>query len=180
MRIGRDHTAAMVIDIQEKLFPVMNDTVSLLENCKILIKGLQILQIPMIVTQQYSKGLGETIPEISSIIRDFSFIEKRDFSCCGEPEVMVRLMQLNAKNVIICGIESHVCVMQTALDLKASGFVPVIVADAVSSRYVRNYELARERFRNEGILVTSAESVLFELLVTSASQEFKAVLSLIK
>ncbi len=180
MRITRESTVCIVIDIQEKLFPVMAGKEVMLKNCRILLQGLQILQIPLIITQQYSKGLGETIADIKSEIIDFSHHEKRDFSCCGEPEVMFRLKQSGAKNVILCGIESHICVLQTALDLKEAGFVPVIIADAVTSRYLLNFKLAKERFRYEGIMMTSVESVLFELTRSSTAPEFKAISNLMK
>jgi nicotinamidase-related amidase len=180
MRIRRERTAALVIDIQEKLFPAMTGKEGLLLNCTKLLKGLQILGIPMVVTQQYTKGLGETIPEIASLIPGFNFIEKRDFSCCGEPEVVNRLQELECETVILFGIEAHVCVLQTALDLKEAGFSPVIVADAVSSRFPVNLELARERFRQEGMLMTSVESILFELTRTSAAPEFREISRLVK
>jgi nicotinamidase-related amidase len=180
MRILKQHTAALVIDIQEKLFPVMTDKEELLANCLKLVKGLQILGIPLLVTQQYTKGLGETIPEISSEIKDFVFIEKRDFSCCREPAVLNKLRELEAGNIIICGIESHVCVLQTALDLKEGGFNPVIVMDAVSSRHPASLDLAIERFRYESIMMTSTESLLFELIRSSAAPEFKEISMLVK
>ena len=180
MRIGRGNTVGLVVDIQERLVPVMSGKEQLLKNCRMLIEGLQVLKVPVLVTQQYTQGLGMTVPEISSVINEFRPIEKRDFSCCGEPGVMDELRRLGAQNVIICGIESHVCVLQTALDLKDAGFTPVIVFDAVSSRYPENLELARERFRHEGIMMTSAESVLFELTVSSAAPEFKAISRLVK
>jgi len=180
MRICKPHTIGLIVDLQEKLFPVMSDREELLANCTKLVKGLQILGIPLLVTQQYSKGLGETIQEISSLIPGFSSIEKRDFSCCGEAEVISRLKELNAENVLICGIESHVCVMQTALDLKGYGFNPVIVADAVSSRSPLSIDLAKERFRHEGIMMTSVESILFELTGSSLAPEFKSVSNLLK
>jgi len=180
MRIERDHTAGLVIDIQEKLFPVMAGKENLLANCLKLIKGLQILGIPLVVTQQYSKGLGETIPEISTEIQNFNFIEKRGFSCCDEPTFLNRLVDHLAKNVIICGIESHVCVLQTALDLKENGLTPVIVMDSVSSRHPESLNLAKERFRHEGIMMTSTESLLFELTRSSAAPEFREISSLVK
>jgi nicotinamidase-related amidase len=180
MRITKEHTIGLVIDIQERLVPVMYDKEAFLKNCGILIQGLQLLDIPMIVTQQYTKGLGETVSEISTKIPDFAYIEKRDFSCCNEPELMVRLSMLNIKNVIICGIESHVCVLQTVLDLKEAGYHPVVVADATSSRSPVNLDIAKERFRHEGIMMTTAESVLFELTRSSAAPEFKAISKLVK
>lgn len=180
MRITKENTVGLVVDVQERLFPVMWEKEKLLTNCKILIAGLQELQIPLLVTQQYTKGLGETQTEIKSVIPDFSFIEKREFSCCDEPTVLKRLNHLHAKNVIICGIESHVCVLQTAVDLKDAGFNPIVVTDCVSSRTKENIELAKERFRFEGILMTSYESILFELTRSSGATEFKAISKLVK
>ena len=180
MRILKENTIGLVIDIQERLFPVMWKKEKLLKNCKILIQGIQELQIQLIVTQQYTKGLGETHADIKSVINDFSFIEKREFSCCDEPTVSEKLKQMEAKNIIICGIESHVCVLQTAVDLKEAGFNPIVVIDCVSSRTKENIELAKERFRFEGIMMTSYESILFELTRTSGANEFRTISKLVK
>ncbi len=180
MRITKENTIGLIIDIQERLFPAMFEKESLLKNTLVLIQGLKELQIPLIVTQQYSKGLGETIQEIKSVIPDFGFIEKRGFSCCDEPVFMESLKKTEAKNVIICGIESHVCVLQTAVDLKEAGYNPVVVMDCVSSRIPASIEIAKERFRLEGIIMTSAESILFELTRSSAAPEFKAISNLVK
>ncbi len=180
MRITKENTIGLVIDIQEKLFPAMFEKETLLKNTLILVRGLNELQLPIAVTQQYTKGLGETVSEIQSAIPDFSYIEKRDFSCCDEPVLSAKLSELKAKNIIICGIESHVCVLQTAVDLKDSGFNPIVVMDCVSSRTSENLDFAKERFRFEGILMTSYESILFELARSSASPEFKAISKLVK
>jgi nicotinamidase-related amidase len=180
MRITKENTIGLVIDIQERLFPVMWENEVLLKNCKILIEGLHELKIPLITTQQYTKGLGETHAEIKSVISDFSFIEKREFSCCDEPTFLEKLKETGAKNIIICGIESHVCVLQTAVDLKQAGLNPIVVMDCVSSRAKENIELAKERFRYEGIMMTSYESVLFELTRSSGAAEFRAISRLVK
>lgn len=180
MRITKEFTSGLIIDIQERLYPAMYEKEKLLKNCQILVQGLAELKIPLAVTQQYTKGLGETITELSSIIPDFSFIEKRDFSCCDEPVVMQKLNETGTKNIIICGIESHVCVLQTAVDLKEAGFNPIVVMDCVSSRNLENIKMAKERFRFEGIMMTSYESVLFELTRSSAAPEFKAISKLVK
>jgi hypothetical protein len=180
MRITRQNTVGLVIDIQERLFPVMDNKERLLNNCRILIKGLTALELPLIVTQQYSKGLGETIKEIRTEIPGFDYIEKREFSCCDEPAFTERLNGMGAKNIIICGIESHVCVLQTAVDLKDYGMNPVIVMDCVSSRKHESKELAMERFRHERIMMTSAESVLFELTRSSGIPGFKTISGLVK
>lgn len=180
MRIKKENTIGLVIDIQERLFPVMHKNEQLLKNCKTLIQGLQLLQTPTIITQQYTKGLGETLPEIKAEIADFSFLEKRDFSCYDEPLFVDQLKKLNAKNIIICGIESHVCVLQTAADLKDAGFNPIVVMDCISSRTKENIKLAKERFRFEGIMMTSYESILFELTRSANAPEFRSISKLVK
>ncbi len=180
MRILRENTIGLVIDIQERLVPVMEESEQLVENCSKLIQGLQILGLPLLVTQQYTKGLGETIDEIKSLIPDFQYIEKKDFSCLDEPVFAEKLALSGAKNVIICGIESHVCVLQTALDLKASGYHPVVVFDCVSSRSFDNVDLVAERFRYEGIMMTSMESILFELTRSAGAPGFKEISKLVK
>ncbi|HNQ37734.1 MAG: isochorismatase family protein [Prolixibacteraceae bacterium] len=180
MRIGKEHTTGLVVDIQERLFPAMAGKEEFLRNTLILIKGLQVLGIPLVVTQQYTRGLGETLPEIREAIAGFSFLEKRDFSCCDEPAVLENLARLRTEQVILFGIESHVCVLQTALDLKEAGMVPIVVADAITSRSLNSLDLARERFRHEGIMMTSAEAILFEILRSSAAPEFKDISRLVK
>jgi nicotinamidase-related amidase len=180
MRVTKTNTIGLVIDMQERLFPVMLENERLLKNCKTLIQGLTEFKLPILTTQQYSKGLGETLPEIQADLKDFTFIEKRDFSCCDEPKVMERLKELNAKNVIICGIESHVCVLQTAIDLKEAGLNPIVVMDCISSRTLANIELAKERFRFEGIMMTSYESIIFELTRSAAAPEFRAISNFVK
>jgi nicotinamidase-related amidase len=180
MRILRQNTIGLVIDIQERLVPVMEENEQFIENCSKLIQGLQILGLPILVTQQYTKGLGETIDEIKALIPDFQHIEKKDFSCLDEPVFAEKLALSGAKNVIICGIESHVCVLQTAIDLKEAGYNPVVVFDCVSSRSFDNVDLAAERFRYEGILMTSFESILFELTRSAGSPGFKEISKLVK
>lgn len=180
MRILKEHTIGLVIDIQERLVPVMEESEQLVENCAKLIQGLQILELPLLVTQQYTKGLGETVEEIRSIIPDFQYIEKKDFSCYDEPAFAEKLDMSGAKNVIICGIESHVCVLQTAIDLKEAGYTPVVVMDCVSSRSFDNVDLAMERFRHEGIMMTSCESILFELTRSAGAPGFKEISKLVK
>lgn len=180
MRILREYTIGLVIDIQERLVPVMEESEILIENCRKLIQGLQILGLPLLVTQQYTKGLGETIDEIKSLIPEFKYIEKKDFSCYDEPVFAEKLALSGVKNVIICGIESHVCVLQTAIDLKEAGYNPVVVFDCVSSRSFDHVDLAAERFRHEGIMMTSMESILFELTRSANAAEFKEISKLVK
>lgn len=180
MRILKENTVGLVIDIQERLFPAMSGKEALLKNCRTLISGLQVLDVPTIVTQQYTKGLGETLPEIKSVISGFRYFEKRDFSCYDEVLVREELKKINTRTIIICGIEAHVCVLQTAVDLKVAGLNPVVVMDCVSSRTEPSIKLAIERFRYEGITMASAESVLFELTRSAANPSFKAISNLVK
>lgn len=180
MRILKENTIGLVVDIQERLVPVMEENELFVENCIKLINGLQILGLPLLATQQYTKGLGETIPEIKSAIKDFQYIEKKDFSCLDNQKVNEKLKLSGAKNVIICGIESHVCVLQTAIDLKEAGYVPVVVMDCVASRSFDNMDLASERFRYEGIMMTSLESILFELTRSASATQFKEISNLVK
>lgn len=146
MRIARQNSVGLVIDIQERLYPVMWEKEKFLKNTRILIQGMRELCLPIVATQQYTKGLGETIPEIQAILPDMHYIEKRAFSCCDEPSVQMKLAELQAKNIIICGIESHVCVLQTAIDLKESGYNPVVVMDCVSSREAEVLNLQKSAF----------------------------------
>lgn len=180
MRITKENTIGLIVDIQERLFPVMFEKEKLLKNCVTLVQGLSELAVPQIVTQQYTKGIGETLEEIKAAIPNFGYIEKSSFSCCDEPTVLGKIEKSNAKNIILCGIESHVCVLQTAVDLKEAGFNPIVVMDCVSSRTKENLELAKERFRFEGIMMTSYESILFELTRFSRVPEFKAISKLVK
>jgi nicotinamidase-related amidase len=180
MRIEKENCVGLVIDIQDKLFPVVHGKNEFLTNTVRLILGLQELEVPLLVTQQYTKGLGETIVEISTLISHFKSIEKTSFSCYDEPAFVEALEDSNRKTVIICGIEAHICVLQTAVDLKAAGYNPVVVYDCISSRSKGNHKLALERFRYEGILVTSTESLLFELTRSTGSSAFKTISKLVK
>lgn len=180
MRVNKNQSLAIVIDIQERLAPVMDQKDELIKNCRILIEGLEELKVPILVTQQYTKGLGETLTEISSAFTDFSPIEKTSFSCYDEPAFVEALEETDAPNVIICGIEAHVCVLQTAVDLKEAGYRPIVVVDCISSRNNSNKQIALDRFRHEGIMLTTYESILFELTKGARSPEFKAISKLVK
>lgn len=180
MRILQEESAALVIDIQERLFPFIYENESLTRNVAILIQGLKALQVPLMVTEQYTKGLGPTIAPLRSVLGDESVTEKQSFSCCDEPEIMKRIHSTGKKNIIICGIESHVCVLQTVIDLLELGFMPVVVEDCISSRRLNDKQMAVNRMRRAGAVVTTCESILFELLRYSGTAEFKAISKLVK
>jgi len=180
MRITKENTTALFIDFQERLFPAMHEKETLLKNSKILLEGLNILSIPLVFTQQYTKGLGETLVELRSLVPDFVHIEKTNFSCLGAQEYGVFIWDHHCKNIIICGIEAHVCVLQTAVDLKDSGFNPIVVTDCITSRSALNKEGAIDRFRYENIMTATCESILFELTRSAKADEFRAISKLVK
>ncbi|MDP1621734.1 MAG: hydrolase [Bacteroidales bacterium] len=180
MRILKDKAIAVIIDVQERIFPVMYDHEKLLKNIPLLIEGLKIIGIPLIVTEQYVKGLGPTIPEIAEKIGDMERIEKASFSCCGEPGFMMDIASSGRDYVIIAGIESHVCVLQTVIDLQQSGYHPVVVEDCISSRKPNDKLMAIERMRKEGVIITTYEAILFELLRHSGGDTFRAISKLVK
>lgn len=180
MRITKEHTVGLVIDIQERLLPHISGHEMLLKNVRILVEGLNALEVPIMVTEQYRKGLGETVPVIQEALGHFEPTEKMSFSCCDDPQFILRLNNMAKKNVIVCGIESHVCVLQTAIDLLESGFLPVVVEDCISSRKPLDKEIAVRRMSREGAIITSYESILFELARISGTDTFKAISKLVK
>jgi nicotinamidase-related amidase len=180
MRINRDESLLVVVDIQEKLFPHINNNQEMLKKCRTLIRGCQELGLRTLVTEQYRKGLGSSIEEISELWDSFESIEKMRFSCCGSAEFMLKIEEHYTRNIILCGIESHVCVLQTAIDSQAAGHQAIVVADASSSRFATDKDLAIERMKQEGVRIASTESILFELCKDSGSPEFKAISKLVK
>ena len=180
MRLLKEKSVAIIVDVQERLFPHIHMHQQLSQNLQILIKGLQQLEVPLKVTEQYRKGLGETIPEIKSLLGDVWNTEKTAFSCCDEPAFLTEIESNPKKFVILAGVEAHICVMQTAIDLKENGFHPVVVEDCVASRNPENKRIAINRLVQEGITVTSYESLLFELCRYAGSEAFKAISKLVK
>lgn len=180
MRILKENTIGIFIDIQEKLFPHMQEMDQLEQNLITLAAGYKVLDITYIVTEQYPKGLGSTILPLKMAFGDYSAIEKMAFSCCDEPLFANTLSSTGKKNVIICGIETHVCVLQTALDLLESGYQPIVIEDCVSSRKHSDKRTAIERMRQEGVIISSLESIMFELTRFSGTETFKAISKLVK
>ncbi len=180
MRIFKENTSLLVIDMQERLVPVMAEKELLVNNCITLIKGIKTLEMPLLYTQQYSKGLGETIPSVSALFEGIPVIEKSSFSCCDEDMFLSGFKALERNVVIICGIETHVCVMQTAVDMLDNGFLPVIVENCTTSRNLNDKAIAIRRLMQEGAIITTYESILFELCRYSGSAEFKAISALVK
>jgi len=180
MRILAEESIGLVIDMQERLYPLIHNSDQLTKNTAILIEGLKALEIKTMVTEQYTKGLGFTIEPLKALLTDIKFIEKQAFSCCDEPTFYEELAVAAPQHVIIAGIETHVCVLQTAIDLIGSGYKPVIVEDCVGSRRPNDKAIAIQRMRNEGAIITTYESLLFELLRYSGTEVFKKISKLVK
>ncbi len=180
MRVQKENTAGLVVDIQERLYPHIHEHEAIARNTGILVKGMKVLGMPVLVTQQYTRGLGPTIPGLLDLIRGFPVIEKTAFSCCDEPEFIRALAETHKQFILIAGIESHVCVLQTVIDLVERGYQPVLVEDCVSSRKANDKSISVRRMRKEGAIVTSYESILFELCRFSGTDEFKSISKLVK
>lgn len=180
MRINAKDAVGLIIDIQERLFPFIANNEQITRNTSILIEGLKALEVPIMVTEQYTKGLGVTIAPLRDLLTEIRFIEKMAFSCCDEPKFFEELALKAPQFVIIAGIESHVCVLQTTIDLISNGFRPVVVEDCVGSRNPNDKAMAIARMRQEGATITTYESILFELLRRSGSDSFRKISKLVK
>lgn len=180
MRLNKENTIGLVIDMQEKLLPHIHNNEAIFNSNLKMVQGLRSLSVPIIVTQQYTKGLGNTVPEINNAIGNFSYIEKQTFSCYREPAFIKVMNRSGKRNVVITGIESHICVLQTALDLLYNNFTPVIVTDAIGSRFEEDKRIALWRMRDVGCIMTTTESILFELCRTAGTPEFKEISKLVK
>lgn len=178
--LKRENTALLVIDVQEKLMPVIHEQALIFENVNKLIRGAEILDLEIIITEQYPKGLGNTCKEIQLPTENPIVIEKMCFSCMLNDEVNEQLKLTNVKDVIICGVEAHICVLKTALDALEAGYRVHVVSDAVSSRTPQNKQLAIDRMSQAGAFIVSVEMILFMLLDTAGTDEFKAISKLIK
>jgi nicotinamidase-related amidase len=178
--LQREKSALLVIDIQEKILGVMHNPDQVVKNALKLIKGFKTLNIPIFYTEQYPKGLGPTTTPLLEELQGLSPVQKMSFSCYGAGNFFTRLQDNNVAQVVVCGIEAHVCVQQTVLDLLANNFQVDVAADAISSRKELDYRIALDRMKSHGAEITTSESILFEFLVDSESEEFKEVSKIIK
>ena len=181
MRLVKGETILVIVDFQEKIVPAMREGALAAREAVKLIKGFQALDCPVLVTQQYTKGLGESVAEIQGAFAEFSHIEKGSFSVMGEQGFVDALAESGRKTVVLCGIEAHVCVMQSAFDMQAAGYTVFLATDAVSSRKERDEKTALKRMIQAGVIPTTVESALFELLDNdSKSEVFKTISRLIR
>lgn len=178
--LKKESTALLIIDIQERILPVIRNYETVIENTIKLIKGFKALQLPIYFTEQYPKGLGPTSNKILGELEGYTAIQKMSFSCSGAENLFEELHRKKLLQVVVTGVESHVCVQQTVLDLIANDFQVNLAADAVSSRKEIDYNISLERMRTLGAEITTTESVLFELLEVCGTPEFKEISRIIK
>lgn len=173
------NTLLIVVDIQGKLALSVHESERVISRASTLIKAFNVLDIPVVLTEQIPSKIGPTIDEIAGLVLTEP-ISKESFSCCGCCDFKEVIKDYNRKNIILCGIETHICVYQTAVELLQNGYNVYVAADAVSSRESYNKEIALKRLVQEGIKLTTVEMTLFELLNTAANERFKDILKLIK
>jgi nicotinamidase-related amidase len=183
MKLDRANTVLVVIDVQEKLLPVIDDAAVVVANLERLIRGCHVLGVPVILTEQYVKGLGSTVEPIRRALEETSGyqpIEKSCFSAYGCAPFAAQLKATGRTQVLVAGVETHVCVYQTAEDLLAQGLSVSVIADAVSSRTPQNRKLALRRLASDGAKLSSTEMALFELTVNAGTDEFRTISRLVK
>ncbi|HWN67047.1 MAG TPA: hydrolase [Haliangium sp.] len=183
MKLRRDNAVLVVIDVQEKLVPVIHRHEDVVRNVERLVRGCHELGVPALLTEQYVRGLGPTVAALQRAFEatgGYRPIEKSCFSAQGCAAFEARLAALERRQVLLAGIETHVCVYQSALDLLAAGMEVTLIADAVSSRTAENKEIALRRLVSEGVKLSSTEMALFELAVVSGTDEFRAISKLVR
>jgi nicotinamidase-related amidase len=181
-QLDPEQCALVVIDIQQKLLPPIFQKEQLVRNAQILIRAAGILKIPALVSTQYAKGLGVTVPEIASLLAGTESIDKTLFSCFGSDAFCAAVQHLSGtrNTLLLCGMESHICVMQTALAALREGYLVHVASDAVSSRTEWNWKVGLDRMRSAGAVISSTEMMIYELMRSSSSAAFKELLPHLK
>jgi len=175
-----ENTVFLLVDVQGKLAHSMYAKENLFKNLKKLVKGMRVLEIPILWAEQNPKGLGPTVQEVAELLTDLQAIPKYSFSCYKNNEIRQALQALNRPNVLVAGIEAHVCVYQTVRDLRKALYDVQLVADAISSRLIENKQIGLEKCKSTGAEITSVETALFELLDVAEGDRFKKILDVIK
>ncbi len=179
--LDKNKTALVIVDLQEAFRHPINDFAQIAARTSIAARGFQILGAPIIITEQYPKGLGRTAEEILfSLPSDFEFVEKTAFSSCGASAFMEKLRATGAAQIVLCGLETHICVNQTAHDLLNENFEVHILEDCVSSRFTRDKEIALRKMEMSGVVPSSVEMTLFEMMRDAKNEQFKEIQNLVK
>lgn len=180
-KLARDRTGLLLIDVQEKLFPYVENSCSVMQAMQKAIRGFQILHLPIIATEQYPKGLGSTVAVLKGLLGDSQrYLVKTSFSCMDDAKIQQELLSMPIDQWVLIGIEAHVCVLQTAKDLLEQQKQVVVLNDAISSRSIYDFSTAIAELRDCGARISSTETILFELLRNSQASEFKEISQLIK
>jgi len=183
MRLDPNSAVLVVIDVQERLMPVIHRGDEVVKNIARLVRGTAVLGVPVLVTEQYVRGLGATVAPVREALEErgsYDPIEKSCFSARGCEDFVARLNALERRQVIVAGVETHVCVYQTVEDFLSAGFEVTLAADALSSRTETNRQIALDRMQADGAFLSSTEMSLFELLRVSGTDEFRAISKLVK
>ncbi|MCE0723081.1 MULTISPECIES: hydrolase [Legionella] len=174
MLLNKEDSLLLLIDVQEKLTPAVLDSEAFIARCEWLLKLARRMNVPILVSEQYPQGLGATLNQFQSYFNQQNgVVDKVNFSCMGEPKYVERLKQFHKKQLILIGIETHVCVLQTALEMKDAGYDVFVVADAVSCRGEQNMKYGLKRMKQAGIHLVTTEMVFFEWLRKAGTSEFK-------
>lgn len=179
-RIRPQDSQILLVDMQEKLLPGIWEKDTLLQRCRLLLRGAALLCQPVMVTHQYAKGLGETEQSLRQLLHPYAPMDKMSFSCYGDAAIAQALKDSGRHTVVLCGIETHICVEQTALDLLDAGYRVVLLADCVGARKVEDSRIALERMRQAGAEVTTCEALLFAWMQRAGTEQFKQFSRMIK
>src|SRR5512144_676432 len=180
MLMSAAQSCLLVVDMQARLVPTMATPQAVVDNTRVLIEAAKRLHVPLLVSEQYPRGLGPTVPEIAALVPADRTLKKMHFSCIGDADFAGRFREIGRRQAIVAGVEAHVCVLQTAEDLLSAGTETFVVADATSSRTERNHSAAIERLRRDGARIVTTEMVVFEWLAKAGTPEFKELSALVK
>lgn len=175
-----EDSVVLLIDYQERFVPVLPENEGTVKNIKLLLSGANIYGIPVVVTEQVPEKLGSTIGELKDYLHKAKYFYKKTMSCCGQIGFLEELKSRGVKHIAVCGIEAHVCVLQTCLDLIHNGFQVHLVCDAITARVLYNKGVAIEKMKNAGVIISSVETILFEIAYTAGTEEFKQLQRLFK
>lgn len=176
LKLSVDDAVVVVVDMQERLLPAIHEAERVIANTGILIQAATTLGLPVVITTQYLKGLGPTHAAVAALAPAVVPFDKLTFSCLGSPEFTAAVNATGRKTLLLCGVEAHICVLQTGLDAVAAGYTVHVVADATGSRQARNAEIGHRRLEKAGAVITCTESAVYELLGASGTPAFKSLL----
>ncbi|MBN2568111.1 MAG: isochorismatase family protein [Deltaproteobacteria bacterium] len=176
----REDSLLLIVDVQQVMLKVIDVWKEIADRIDQLIRAANLLGVPILVTEHYKKGLGETIPDISGKLKDATIFQKEYFSACMEDSFLDTVRKFGRRKIIVTGMETHVCVLQTSLDLAASGFQLQVVKNAVASRRKQDWVTALDIFREAGAVITTAETVIFQWACRSNTDEFRKILPIVK